>query len=777
MMAYQAGPKCMRWLGWAVVLMLLAIQPAIAATATATIVPENSNGSWQQADAYFRAGNMVEARAAWDRAADEYAAGGDARGQALALVRSGETSVALGEQVRAVETLQQALTLSQEIADPALESAAAGALGNAYAQAGLYDEASSLLNASAETAKAIDAPALAASAYNNLGNVMAYQGRPTEAESAYRQAIDAASRAQDNALALRASANLARVQLENNNPEAAAKTLDQATPRLQALPDSHEKIYTTISIGRLYQRLAADGGDQQAVWARQAQTLLNQAATDAERVGDLRAQSFALGYQGELYERAGRYDEALGLTQRAIFAAQRANLDDPLYRWQWQSGRILKASGQQDLAVLSFEQSVYTLESIRQDVNTGLRARQTSFRDSVGPIYFGLADLLLLRSAASTDADAGNADLLRARDTVELLKSAELEDYFQDDCVASLQAKTSGIDRLDPGTAALYPIVLPDRTEVLVSLPDGLTRYTVPVDSGTLTNEIRSFRAKLEKRTTHEYYPHARQLYDWLVAPIDSELGQREISTLVIVPDGPLRTIPLAALHDGKRFLGARYAMATTPGLTLTDPQPIERGELQILANGLSDPVQGFPGLPSVEQELDDIQQTFDATVLRNQEFTSPNMERELNQTPFSIVHIASHGQFEGDVDNTFLLTYDDKMSMNALEQFIGTTKFRDDAVELLTLSACQTAAGDDRAALGLAGVAVKAGARSALATLWTVNDPASAALVSEFYNQLQDPTVSKAEALHRAQLLLSEDLRYWHPGYWSPFLLIGNWL
>jgi len=163
--------------------------------------------------------------------------------------------------------------------------------------------------------------------------------------------------------------------------------------------------------------------------------------------------------------------------------------------------------------------------------------------------------------------------------------------------------------------------------------------------------------------------------------------------------------------------------------------------------------------------------------VLRNQEFTSPNMERELNQTPFSIVHIASHGQFEGDVDNTFLLTYDDKMSMNALEQFIGTTKFRDDAVELLTLSACQTAAGDDRAALGLAGVAVKAGARSALATLWTVNDPASAALVSEFYNQLQDPTVSKAEALHRAQLLLSEDLRYWHPGYWSPFLLIGNWL
>jgi CHAT domain-containing protein len=92
-------------------------------------------------------------------------------------------------------------------------------------------------------------------------------------------------------------------------------------------------------------------------------------------------------------------------------------------------------------------------------------------------------------------------------------------------------------------------------------------------------------------------------------------------------------------------------------------------------------------------------------------------------------------------------------------------------------LSACETAMGDDQAALGLAGVAIKAGARSALATLWSINDRASSALVMEFYRQLGDSSVSKAVALQRAQLKMLADSAYDHPAYWSPFLLLNNWL
>jgi CHAT domain-containing protein len=138
---------------------------------------------------------------------------------------------------------------------------------------------------------------------------------------------------------------------------------------------------------------------------------------------------------------------------------------------------------------------------------------------------------------------------------------------------------------------------------------------------------------------------------------------------------------------------------------------------------------------------------------------------------------VASHGKFESDVRDTFLLTYDGKLSMDRLEGYMASTTYREQPVELLTLSACQTAVGDDKAALGLGGVAVKAGARSALATLWYINDQASSLLITDFYANLKDSDVSKARALQEAQLDLLDDPRFNHPSYWAPFLLIGNWL
>jgi CHAT domain-containing protein len=191
----------------------------------------------------------------------------------------------------------------------------------------------------------------------------------------------------------------------------------------------------------------------------------------------------------------------------------------------------------------------------------------------------------------------------------------------------------------------------------------------------------------------------------------------------------------------------------------------------------LTEGVQGFPPLPNVAVELEAIQKLQVSSVLLNQEFLVSRVEKGLQSQQPAIVHVASHGQFESDVRKTFILTFDDKLTMDRLDQFVGFFRSRDEPLELLTLSACQTAAGDDRAALGLAGVAIKAGARSALATLWYINDQASSDLVAEFYRQLQDPAVSRALALQRAQLKLLNDPRYRHPGYWSPFLLINNWL
>ncbi len=167
----------------------------------------------------------------------------------------------------------------------------------------------------------------------------------------------------------------------------------------------------------------------------------------------------------------------------------------------------------------------------------------------------------------------------------------------------------------------------------------------------------------------------------------------------------------------------------------------------------------------------------YPGTVLENKAFVKERVQSELRDTEYSIVHLATHGEFVREAGESFVLTYDGRLDMDDLEYAMSMTTFREQPIELLTLSACQTAAGDDRAALGLAGIAVKAGARSALATLWFINDQASAVLVSEFYAQLQDPSLSKVKALQQAQLKLVRDSRYEHPIYWSPFLLIGNWL
>jgi CHAT domain-containing protein len=234
----------------------------------------------------------------------------------------------------------------------------------------------------------------------------------------------------------------------------------------------------------------------------------------------------------------------------------------------------------------------------------------------------------------------------------------------------------------------------------------------------------------------------------------------------------------MAALHDGRDFLIRKFAVVTSPGLSLTDPRrPLRTGNEEVLLAGLTKPVQGFPALTNVPMELKSIEALYRSRLLKDSDFRISTIKGELQRYPYPIVHIASHGEFFDNSKDTYILTWDEKLSMDDLEKIIGISRFRKEPVEVLTLSACVTAAGDDRASLGLAGVGVKAGARSALATLWYINDHTTYQLVTDFYDQLRNTSVSKAKALQHAQIKLLDDRHFRHPGYWSPFLLIGNWL
>jgi len=234
----------------------------------------------------------------------------------------------------------------------------------------------------------------------------------------------------------------------------------------------------------------------------------------------------------------------------------------------------------------------------------------------------------------------------------------------------------------------------------------------------------------------------------------------------------------MAALYDGQQYLVQKYAIALTPGLQLLSPRSLERGQLKALTAGLSEARQGFSALNNVALELNQIKSEVSSTVLLNQKFTSTTFQKEINSAPFPVVHLATHGQFSSKADETFILTWDGRINVNQLDNLIRIRdQGRPNVIELLVLSACQTAAGDKRAALGLAGVAVRAGARSTLASLWNLDDESTALLMSQFYRELANKQLTKAEALRQSQLALLKNSNYQRPMFWAPYVLVGNWL
>ncbi len=665
----------------------------------------------------YQHGDFEQAVERWTEAATVYEKSAARPEQIDALIRLSEAYQSLGRYQTAAIRLDQAKALAAGIDNSLLSIRILWRTGNLYQAGGQYAEAEQSLRESLRLARTLPQAALTAAILNDLGNLAASQGKFDDALAAYTESFQTAQAVPVKLLAAASQVNAARLLLSAKQYRDSKQRLDQAAGILRGLEPSHEQISAFITVGLTYAKLRAFLVELNRDLTLAAFQALHDAARTADRLGDLRGSSFAWGHLGKLYENERRYTEALGVTQQAILMGQQASAPEALYRWHWQAGRLLKGLGRSKEAIDSYRRAIVAVQSIRPEVSAMTAEEQAgaSFREAVGAVYFELADLLLQGTDRDADPQHREAILREARDTVELFKVAELQDYFQDDCVQAAKSQARGLEQVSKTAAVIYPIMLQDRLEILVSLPSGIMRKTVPVGAETLTEEIRAFRTLLEKRSTRQYLAHAKTLYGWLIQPIEPLWAGVGIDTLVIVPDGALRTIPLAALHDGKEFLIKKYAVATTPGVTLTDPRPLDRKSIKLLSVGITEAVQDFPALPHVSRELETIHQLYGGTSLLNKQFMMSRVQEELKAHPYSVMHIASHGQFQSDSNETFLLAYDGKMTMDRLEEYVGMLRFREEPLALITLSACETAAGDDRAALGLAGVAIKAGARSAL--------------------------------------------------------------
>jgi CHAT domain-containing protein len=734
----------------------------------------------EQGQRSFETGRFGQAANDWEKAVEVFRRQGNTNAEIQTTISLAIAYQALGQLRAAVQVLEDTLSRAEGTQDRSLIILAEWKLGAALVMIQEQPRADVLLNKALAEAKADKNPTYSAAILNDLGNSLASEQKYPQALKAYKESAFISQQNKNLSLTAQALGNGALAAAHAGESEVADKWNSQALQMTEQLEASHTKAFLLLTLGQIDRQIQGTNAESAKRLELRAYSSFRQAAHIAEQLDDQSIETYAFGYLAQLYEQDGQDETALNLTRRAAFAAQQAQMPEALYRWEWQAGQLLKKQGKTEQAIAEYRFAVQTLKPIRNDVYAGYGndITRSSFREVVGPLYYELADLLLIQAKSTSDPKQQQKLLREARDTVENLKIVELEDYLCDECVDALKDKVRPVEAIDKHSAVIYLIPLPTRTEMLVGLNSGLKLFTIDVGSAQLMSEVTDFRHNLETRTTYGYLAQAQQLYDWFIRPIRGLLTHNQINTLVFVPDGTLRTIPFAALYDGNRFLIQDLAVAVVPGLSMVEPGAVERKNVRLLLNGVSDPVQGFAPLEFVTNELDSIDQIYPSETLLNQQFTLGEFQSKVRDDQFSIIHIASHGQFNRDVHKTFVLTYDNQLSLDDLEASIRPSQYRGQPIELLVLSACQTAAGDDRAALGLAGVAIKAGARSALASLWFVNDQSTSELITEFYRELRlSPTLSKAQALQAAQIKLLNDRRYRHPCYWSPYLMVGNWL
>ena len=517
----------------------------------------------------------------------------------------------------------------------------------------------------------------------------------------------------------------------------------------------------------------SSSSDFEISW-EQIESAVKIAFKQASQLQDKPALAYASGYLGAVYQQTGKLTQAQQWTERALFNIDSNAIDNTAspevaYLWQWQLGRIYRLQNDLEAALQAYNSAFNTLQSLSANLVAVNPEIQFAFRDRIEPLYRERAALLLAEPQPSQE------NLVLARDTIEALQLAQLNNFFREACLDSQPQK---VEQLDPAAAIIYSIILPDRLAVVLSQSQQpLKYYQTAIEPQTIDRSLEDLYATLSRISPGQPSLPNQTFYDWLVRPFEDEFTANKIKTLVFVLDGVMKGIPVATLHDGEQYLIEKYGLALTPGLQLLTSGSLT-SNLETIAGGLTTSRQGFGSLPYVGVEVSKIADLVPAEILLDKNFTRDRLREQITTLPYPIVHLATHGQFSSRAEDTFLLTWDDRINVRYLDQLLQDRDFAEDTpVELLILSACQTATGDKQAALGLAGVAVRSGARSTLATLWSIKDDSTAQLMIEFYRAIQTPGTTKAEALRQAQLSLLRSPKYQHPYYWSAFVLVGNWL
>lgn len=777
----------------------------------------------RQGQLYWRRLEPQAALNSWIAAEEDYRSVEDMVGTIGAQINQLHALQTLGQYRRAVklaDRLEEALNLNSGALDTHTDLLARQQLGQVLAQTGQLDRAQRVLE------QAI--PLLGSSEERSqlfllLGNTTRSLARQSDrlwklesARTYYQQAFQyyetAVHRAQDPLTQLEIQVNQMSLWVDQNtdqktdqktaiaeisNPFPPISSLSQLRMALGEQPASLPLfqvrlhfIYSLLRLERSFSNpdLAAYQGILQTL---EAVPLLTETLEQAERLNVSspllqRMQSEIWGLLAEVYAYQGQSTETIAALKQALGKAETTQGKDLVALWQWQMGKTLEPSNRTEAAYY-YRTAFDTVQSLRDNliemsIDTGF-----SLQSQLSSLYRDYIRFLL------SSPNPSQGDLAQALEVMEALQLVELNNFFQEPCL-SLQplTLTEALAQSHTQAAALYSIALPDALAVIFLAPDGTLRHSLhPVSPQALTNAALLMRSSLNPAFSAEkHLSISRQLYHWLVEPFEAELAAQGTETLVFVLDGVLRNVPMATLYDGDRYLVERFEVTLTPGLKIVPPNPKSLQKSQILIAGLTEGRSGFQDLPGVLREVNTLSQVFAQKRLRfdsflDERFTQERLHRDLAQGKTTILHLATHGQFSSDPNQTFILTGDDWLNPHTLQNRILAKEFTSllnfepgtlAPLDLLVLSACQTALGDEQASLGLAGLAARSGASSTIGTLWAIDDQVTADLMIDFYKGLIQGGETKAAALRRSQLQLLHSETHAHPYYWAPFILVGNW-
>lgn len=726
------------------------------------------------AGVYRSRGDFAKALAFYEQSLETLTKSGDQRRIALTTSNIGAVYNALGQDAKALSYYEQALTIARQIADRSSESIYLSNMAIIHDNQGEYAKALALYTQALSIHRELKDTRAEGTTLSNMGVIFDRQGEFSKALDNYRQSLE-----------------IARSTGDRTAEATILSNIGQVFSRTQRYGDAQTAMQQALSI---YRALGEKPGERQTL-SNLADMLLSQQKPELAIIFYKQSVNITEAIRQNL--------RSLSLSDRQAYTTKVTDTYRKLANLLLQDNRVIEA--QQVLDLLKVQELQEYLQTVRGNAQTAqgielLPPEQRIFTDFNNiqnrSVQADQKITQLLRQPQLTPIENQQLQELQQvraqtrEQLAQLLSNSTISALLRQnspsrDNLPLFSNLQSTLQNLDRPTAILYPLILPDRLEIVLVLPQGNPiRKVVPIKAEDLNRLIIAMRADVRDASSQDILQSSQKLYELLVAPIATDLARSNIQTLIYAPDGPLRYVPLSALYDGQQWLMQKYTINNITATSLTNLRPTPPTPPRILAGAFT---QGqynfqvgdrrfqFAGLPFAGREVENLaSQIPNTTKLLDRDFQSGVITSRSGE--FNIIHLATHAAFvSGQPQESFVLFGDG--SRSSLRD-VATWILKD--VDLVVLSACETGIGGKLGTgeeiMGFGYQMQFAGAKSAIASLWQVDDGGTQALMDNFYGSLRDGKTPRAQALTQAQRAMLKG-KFSHPYYWSAFILIGNGL